>query len=167
MGIKGSYFTRGCVFVDPSAFIKKENISPFLKSTSKKEVIQELLGFFIHHGEIEAENKDTLFSELLKRESKGSTGIGNQIAIPHCKTPLVNDLHVAIGISPSGIDFESIDRQKVKIFVLTLSSNAGSSRHLQFLAFIANLFKEATMREKVIGSKDIESLYKLLMAGKR
>lgn len=137
-------------------FIKKEHIILDIKSISKADIIEEMLMCFIQTGDIAADDKETLMTELLNREHKGSTGIGKHLAIPHCKTLLVNEIMACIGIKKEGADFDALDNQPVNIFILTLSPKTSSSSHIQFLAFISNIFQNEENRKVIreLNSKD-------------
>ena len=60
-------------------------------------------------------------SVLLERESLGSTGIGDGIAIPHGKLQLIPDMIVAFGRSSMGVDFHSLDRKPAHLFFLLVT----------------------------------------------
>ena len=74
-----------------------------LESSTKPEVLKELLHLLVANGQVKDEA--SVYDSLLERESLGSTGLENGIAVPHTKTAAVNDLQIAIGIAPDGIEF--------------------------------------------------------------
>ncbi len=83
----------------------------------------------------ETVNREALTAVLLEREKLGSTGIGDGIAIPHTRTPIIFDLPspvLTINFLENAIDFSSIDRKPVQIAFLMLSSS--SRAHLQLLS---------------------------------
>src|SRR3989449_11349911 len=63
----------------------------------------------------------TLYKMLRRRETLGSTGIGQGIAIPHCRSLVVNRLRVAFGRKLDGIDFKAIDDKPVHYFFLIVA----------------------------------------------
>ncbi len=130
----------------PRSFIKKEGIVLELKGESKKEIISEMLDVLIQNGDILSEDKNTLIGELLDREKKGSTAIGNHVAIPHCKTIVVDKIIVSIAFKKEGVDFDALDKKPVNIFILTLSPKKASSSHIDFLAFVSNVFQDKQSR---------------------
>ncbi|MFN8709043.1 MAG: PTS sugar transporter subunit IIA, partial [Planctomyces sp.] len=66
-------------------FVVREAIVPSLKSTTKEEVIREMVGSLRNQGAIRATEEDAVVAAILKREELGSTGIGNGVAVPHTK----------------------------------------------------------------------------------
>lgn len=153
--------------MDPNEYIKRENLCLRLKGHSKPEIIEELLDILIRSGEVRPESKSALLKELLKREKKASTGLQDEIAIPHAKTQYVENIMVAIGIHHAGIDFQSIDKKPSKIFVITLSPVSVYEAHLKFLTYICNLLKHKEYREKIYLSKNEETLFNLLRSKPR
>jgi len=123
-------------FVD---LIRPEVVKVPLVSTTKPEVIRELVEVLREAGKIS--DADLVYEALMKRESLGSTGLEQGIAVPHAKTPAVDSLTVALGISPRGVDFQSIDGEASKLFFLLLAAPDQSGPHIEALADIARITK--------------------------
>ena len=68
---------------------------------------------------------------VLSRARKGSTGFGHGVAVPHVKSPKVEKLLVAIGVSPEGIDFNALDKEPVYSLFLLLSPEDSPNDHLE------------------------------------
>ena len=92
-----------------------------------------------------------------------STGMKHGIAIPHGKTDSVSDLVACIGIADNPVDFDSLDQEPSRIFIMTLSPLDKTGPHLQFLAQISLLFKSAEKREELLGAASEQAVIKLLM----
>jgi len=99
-----------------SVLLRPERINLSLQSKKKKDVLRELTSL-IKKGE----ELDALCETLGKREELGSTGIGKGIAIPHCRSLLVDKLEAACGYSEKGIDFDSLDGKPVHLFFLIVA----------------------------------------------
>jgi len=108
-----------------------------LESKNKPDVLRELVQILKDAGEIE--DYDGALKAVQERESKLSTGLEDGIAVPHCKTAAVSSLKLAIGISPEGIDFDSVDGKPSKLFFLLLAAPNLSGPHVEALAEIAKL----------------------------
>ena len=67
----------------------------------------------------------------MKREELGSTGIGRGVAVPHTKHPSVDRLIGTVGVSQEGIDFQSLDGEKVHLFFLLVSPPDRPGDHLR------------------------------------
>lgn len=119
--------------------IRPEVIKVPLVSTTKPEVIRELVELLRDAGKIS--DMEQVYDALMKRESLGSTGLEQGIAVPHAKTTAVNSLTVALGISPKGIDFQAIDGDPSKLFFLLLAPPDQSGPHIEALADIARITK--------------------------
>jgi fructose-specific phosphotransferase system IIA component len=110
-----------------------------LESKNKPDVLRELVQILKDAGQID--DFDTILKAIQERESKGSTGLEEGFAVPHCKTPAVSTLKLAIGISHEGIDFDSFDSKPSKLFFLLVASPKFSGPHVEALAEIAKLAK--------------------------
>ena len=143
-------------------FINKDAICVDLKAKDKTDVLYKLVDILLKSREIKNSNRDELFNILYEREKLGSTGIANGAAIPHGKSDLVKSITIAIGISPNGVDFGSIDGQKTCIFALLIAPPSSEAPHLRALARIARLLKNKTFRHVLINAKSPEDVIRLI-----
>jgi mannitol/fructose-specific phosphotransferase system IIA component (Ntr-type) len=121
-----------------------------LAATCREEVLAELASLLsARHPEL---SPDRLLHLLLERESMGSTGIGDGIAIPHCKVPGIEIPLFAIGRSSEGIEFNAIDGQLVNLFFLVVAPEGDAGLHLKLLARISRLLKDAAVRSRIIAA---------------
>ena len=134
-----------------------------LKGKTKEEIITVLVDLLAWRGKLL--NRDMALNDVLEREKIMSTGMEHGIAIPHGKTDGVNDLAVAVGICKEGIDFESIDGEKSRIFILVVSPKKSSGPHVQFLAAIGTVLKDEQTREKLIDADSPEEVALLIRQG--
>jgi len=139
-------------------FLHKKAVSIELKSRDKKGVIRELVGLLIKTGEIKPKDKEPLVKILLDREMLGSTGIGLGIGIPHGKFSSVKNLIGAVGISKSGVNFDSLDGEPVYIFFLLIAAQESAGPHLKALARISRLLKDKYFREMLKNAKTEKDL---------
>ncbi len=138
-------------------FLKMKNIFPELNGKTKDEILHELVHNLFLNGEIA--DFDDILNSIKAREAVMSTGLTDGIAIPHAKTNSVKQLVVAMGISREGVDFESLDGKKSKIFFMLLSPDNVSSSHLQMLSNITSIFCDEQNRETLIECKTQPELY--------
>jgi len=139
--------------------LTKENIFLDLKAVTKTEVIEEIIDRLVAVGRIK--NKEAAIKAVFERENKMSTGMEHGIAIPHGKTDAVDQLAVAIARKISGIDFDSMDKKPSTIFVMTVSPESQSGPHLQFLAEVSKLLKEAESRKQILEAKSPQDVIKI------
>jgi mannitol/fructose-specific phosphotransferase system IIA component (Ntr-type) len=131
-----------------------------LPGTDKDEVIRALLDLICKSGKIK--DPELALDDVLAHETGMSTGMEQGIAIPHAKSDAVDQLVACVGVSKRKIDFESLDRKPAQIFVMTLSPRDGTGPHVQFLAEISRLLKEAKFRKKILKAKTDEELLEIL-----
>ena len=100
--------------------LKKEHIIKELNSCDKKNVLDELSSFLEDEGEITS--KENLLTALIEREKLGSTGIGENVAIPHAKISEIDKIITVFGRSKYGVEFESLDLKLHKSTFKSISS---------------------------------------------
>lgn len=140
--------------------ITKEALSLSLNARDKNGIIEELVDLLDHSGRI-ADRKAVLKC-VLEREKKMSTGMHNGLAIPHGKTDTVEGLVASVGLIPEGVDFQCMDQQPAKIFILTVSPANRAGPHIQFLAEISRLLNRADVRKRIVEADSLDELHALL-----
>ena len=124
-----------------------------LKSRTKREVMAELADLLVADHAVAAENRDAILTALQEREAKMSTGMQLGVAIPHAKTSAVSGLVTAVALCPEGVDFESLDGQPSRIFVVTVSPPTDVGTHIRFLADISRQLSSEHVRAKLLEAK--------------
>ncbi|HEX8211103.1 MAG TPA: PTS sugar transporter subunit IIA [Longimicrobium sp.] len=120
-------------------FFNEDAIQLDLKGESKDEILKELIALL----KVDEKSQGILFKMLKRRENLGSTGIGKGIAIPHCRSLVVNRLRVAFGRKTSGVDFKAIDEQPARYFFMIVAPPLEvSNQYLPVLGKIAQFSKE-------------------------
>ncbi|MDR2601008.1 MAG: PTS sugar transporter subunit IIA [Spirochaetaceae bacterium] len=142
------------------ALLTKETVALHLKGTTKDAIINELLDLLVCAGKIS--DRASAYNSVIERENKMSTGMKHGIAIPHGKTGTITDLIACIGVSDNPVDFDSLDGEACRIFIMTLSPLEKTGPHLQFLAEISLLFKSAEKRAEILKAGDAEEILKIL-----
>ncbi len=135
-------------------------ISLDLRGASKDEIISELVGILYAAGKLA--DRELAVSDVLHREATMSTGMQHGVALPHAKTDAVKSLCVAVGIKKGGIDFDSIDGEPSRLFILIISPKKTSGPHVQFLAAVGAVLKDESTREKIIGTQTYPEVVRLL-----
>jgi mannitol/fructose-specific phosphotransferase system IIA component (Ntr-type) len=127
-------------------FFTPEAVSLNLASENKDDLLKELVSLMRLDEKAEA----ILFKTLKRRENLGSTGIGKGIAIPHCRSLVVNRLRLAYGRKPQGIDFKAIDGAPVYNFFLIVAPPLEvSNQYLPVLGKIAQFAKDPEVPERL------------------
>ena len=131
-----------------------------LDSTSKREVLAELIGQLDEAGKLN--NKAGFTKAILAREAQSTTGIGDGIAIPHAKSAAVKVPAIAFGRSAAGIDYESLDGQPAHLFFMIAASDGANNDHLEALSRLATFLMDSNFREKVLGATSKEELLRVV-----
>ena len=127
-------------------FLAEDAIQLDLKGESKDEILKELIALL----GVDEKSQGILFKMLKRRENLGSTGIGKSIAIPHCRSLVVNRLRLAFGRKPGGVDFKAIDDQPVNYFFLIVAPPLEvSNQYLPVLGRIAQFAKEPDVADRL------------------
>ncbi len=127
-------------------FFSLEAVQLDLQGSTKDDILKELIGLL----KLDEKSEGMLFKMLKRRENLGSTGIGRGIAIPHCRSLVVNKLRVAFGRKPAGVDFKAMDDKPVHfLFLIVAPPLEVSNQYLPVLGKIAQFGKEADVPDKL------------------
>lgn len=146
-------------FVD---FVHVDAIRASLDSDDKETVIRELVTALAGAGKISADEVDSIVTAIMKREELGSTGIGRGVAVPHTKHPSVEKLVGTVGVSHGGVDFDSLDGEKVQLFFLLISPPDRPGDHLRALENISRQLRNDTFCKFLKQSKTAGDILQLL-----
>ena len=124
---------------------------------SKKRCLETIANFVAH--EAYGVTAEDVFMRLIQRERLGSTGIGNGIAIPHCRIPNLTQVVGALVSLDQAIDFEAIDDQPVDLIFVLLVPEESFSEHLETLATLAGLFHQDAFCTALRSANSDEQLY--------
>lgn len=141
-----------------SDLLSSKAVSADLKSTTKADVIAELVDLLISAGSVEKKHRKKVLEILMAREALGSTAIGQGIAIPHGKYASIKKLVGCLGVSKQGINFDSLDGEPAYIFFLLVAPVDSAGPHLKALARISRLLKDKYIREILKTAKDDKSI---------
>ncbi len=140
-----------------SEIVKLECCEVSLKSSSKEETLRAVAKTCTMY-ELLKGKENEIFEALQEREKQGSTGFGNGIAIPHCQIEGLESFIISIAISRKGVDFDSIDKKKVKVIV-TIIGPPDRKGHLQLLAKISKILRDKETLNLLVNSQTKNALY--------
>ncbi len=144
-------------------FLSKKAVSADIKAAKKEDVIRELVDTLVAGEEIDKKYRSKLIEQLMAREELGSTAIGQGVGIPHTKSECVNKLIASFGLSQNGVDFDSLDGEKVYVFFLLIAPIDSAGPHLKALARISRLLKDKYFRDSLRECKDEKSILKIII----
>ena len=142
--------------------IEEDIIKIPLEAKTKPDVIKELVDVLKKAGKIE--DAESVFRAVMLRENMGSTGLEKGIAVPHAKTHKVNNLVLAIGISPEGVDFDSLDGEPSKLFFLLIATPQQAGPHIEALSEIARLTRSSNFCKLLLNAKTPKEIVEIFSA---
>ncbi|HCG73623.1 MAG TPA: PTS fructose transporter subunit IIA, partial [Nitrospina sp.] len=107
--------------------LKKESVIADLVGKNKLEVIQEMTSCLKQNNIIK--DDQALFTTLMEREKLGSTGIGENVAIPHGKSDELTQIITVFARSLGGVDFESLDQKPVHFVCMVIAPAHSTGQH--------------------------------------
>ena len=140
--------------------LTKEAIDLNVKATNKKDVIEKAVELMQYNGNIN--NKEEYLKLVMKREEEGSTGVGEEIAIPHGKGESVSEPGLAAMVIPEGVDFDSLDGKPIKLLFLIAAPNSKDNLHLEVLSRLSALLMDEKFRKKLLNAKTKEEFLKII-----
>lgn len=141
-------------------FLDKRGIKVGMEAVEKEDAMKELVDVLA--GVKDLGDKKNILRALIERESLGSTGIGQGIAIPHGKTDRVKELVAVLGISRKGVNFDALDGDAVYIFFLLVAPKDTAGPHLKALAQISRLLRDSYFCELMKRCQTSDELYELI-----
>ncbi len=140
--------------------INKKLINVNLKSTEKKEVLEEMVLM------LEKENRVTdskkFLKDVLKREAEVTTGFGDGLAIPHAQSEYVKEPTLLFGKSKEGVEYDSLDGKKVNILFMIAIPKDQKGDHLKLLQILSRKFMDSNFKEELEKVKTNEEALSLI-----
>tara|TARA_B100000315_G_C14523623_1_gene562746 strand:+ start:162 stop:617 length:456 start_codon:yes stop_codon:yes gene_type:complete len=131
-----------------SDYLKEKFCLMELKSEDKAGSIKEIAEVLAKENKIQ--DKEAFIDDVLEREELGSTGIGNNVGIPHARTNAVKGFVIGFGRSIKGVEFKSLDGEKVNLVFLMGADPAELNLYLRILAELSKLLMDEAFRKALI-----------------
>lgn len=140
-------------------FFQEDEVDLDLDAEDKDSALHELIDLL----DLEDDAEHILYNLLMKRENLGSTGIGKGVAIPHCRSLVVDRLRVAYGRKADGLAFDAVDDKPVRHFFLIVAPPVEiSNQYLPVLGKIAQFCKNPDNLAKLDGAESVEGFMEIL-----
>ena len=133
-----------------------------LKERTKQSMIAELVQRLVDVGCVDAASTTSLIQMIMDREDMGSTALGNGIAMPHCRTSLIERFVGVLAIDAKGVDFGALDRQPVHLVFLLLGPLEQREQHFDILGRISSLRQDKTIRTQLRGCRSTGDVLAIL-----
>lgn len=143
-----------------SDLLNESRVNTSLLATSKEDALTAL-------ADLLATCHDTpdpkrIVRVLRDRENLASTGVGDEVAIPHGRLPGITRVVAALALSPTGVDFDSIDGRPVKIFVAILAPERCPGDQLRALARVSKLLRDRRVRGRLIEASTVAEVMSVI-----
>jgi mannitol/fructose-specific phosphotransferase system IIA component (Ntr-type) len=142
--------------------LDESSVKVGLESLDKEECIEEMVEVLVRAGRVADRAK--VIEAVRRRESEGSTGIGNGVAVPHGKCAGLSGTVLAVGVSRGGIEFDAVDDRPVNVVFLIAASATEPGRHLQMLAEVVRLIRVPGLCDKLTAATTPKMVLDLLDA---
>lgn len=131
-----------------------------LKAKDRDESIKQLLQILDKNNMLG--DFDQAYQAVLEREKLMTTGVGNNVAIPHCKSNSCPNFAVVLGVQPQGVDFMSVDKKKAKIIFLLVGPENNPGMHIKLLSRISRLMSNEELRQHLLNCKNPKEILRAI-----
>lgn len=144
-----------------SGYLTEQTVKVRLDAGGKEAVIREMAGLLARTGKVV--DVEELVATALRREAQGTTGLGEEIAIPHAKTDAVSAPVVGFARSAEGVEWGSLDGTKARlVFMIAVPEAAAGDEHLRILALLSRKLMDAGFRERLSAAEDASAVLGVL-----
>ena len=137
-----------------SELIQEDLIQTGLEAVDKWEAIEVLTDVLIAAHEIRLTDRGEVLQALTVRERSLSTGLEHGLAVPHGAVECVSEIIACLGVSRTGVPFESMDGQPAHLIVLLVIPKGSFQQHVRTLAAIARLASNPELRRRIIAAEN-------------
>lgn len=138
---------------DVSGRLTEQTVKVPLNAVGKEAAIREVAGLLVRTGKVV--DVEELVATALRREELGTTGLGEEIAIPHAKTDAVSAPVVGFARSAKGVEWDSLDGTKARpVFMIAIPEAAAGDEHLRILALLSRKLTDAGFRKRLLAAGD-------------
>ncbi len=130
------------------------------KPAGKEAILREIAHLAMQHPILKNHDEELIYARLKAREQQGSTGFGNEIAIPHCMIDDIDDFVIGFVTVADGVDFESLDDQKVKLIAYIIAPSGKRNEHIRILSALSSVFRMKHAVNEMIGATSAQELVK-------
>lgn len=130
-----------------------------IKGNTKEEVVRALADLATGSPLLKDLSSETIYEQLMERESQGSTGFGNEIAIPHARIEGMEEFLLYIAVSKRGVEFDAMDKKRVKVFFVILGPAEQVNEHLKILASVSRMLGHTNLKKELLGANTRTVVY--------
>ena len=143
-----------------SDLVTPERVKLPLAGRTKDEVLRELVDVVVPDQDQSV--RDAIVESLNEREALLSTGVGDGVAIPHARTPLLDRLLIGVGVAHDPVEFDALDGHPVELVFLLLGPESAGAAHLKALGRISRLLRREHFRDALREAPDAGALHQAI-----
>lgn len=140
--------------------LSEESIELNVEAKDKNDIIDKMTRLMLKTGRIN--NLEKYKKLVLKREEEGSTGVGEEIAIPHGKGECVTEPGLVAMVVPNGVAYDALDGKPVKLLFMIAAPNTSDNVHLDVLSRLSTMLMDSDFKNKLISAKSKEEFLKII-----
>ena len=140
--------------------LSEESIELNVEAKDKNDIIDKMTRLMLKTGRIN--NLEKYKKLVLKREEEGSTGVGEEIAIPHGKGECVTEPGLVAMVVPNGVDYNALDGKPVKLLFMIAAPNTSDNLHLDVLSRLSTILMDSNFKNKLISAKSKDEFLKII-----
>ena len=145
--------------------LRKESIQLHGKATNKSNAIDQMVDLMAKSGKLT--DVENYRKGVYDRESEGTTGIGEGIAIPHCKSQAVREPGLAAMVVPDGVEYDSLDGEPVNLIFLIAAPDTKDNVHLDVLSRLSVLLMDEKFTKNLRAARSVDEFLAVIDAAER
>jgi len=130
--------------------LREECFGIGISISNKKQALQEIARYAKKCPYLSKVDEKDIVAALEDREKIISTGLGNGIAIPHCRLENVENFVIGFITVPDGVDFDAIDGKKVKLIIFIIAPSRETNEHIRILSLLAQALRKPGVVESIL-----------------
>lgn len=130
------------------------------QAADKKDALDKMVDLMAASGKIN--DVETYRKGVYAREEESTTGIGDGIAIPHCKSDAVSKPGLAAMVAPDGVEFDALDGQPANLFFLIAAPNTEDNVHLDVLSKLSMLLMDENFTNSLKNAKTVDEFLSVI-----
>lgn len=150
-------------FLEIHDLLTPETVRVGLPGSSKEEVLENVIQLL--DGLPTVRDLDAVREAIFDRENMMSTGVGKGLALPHAKTPAVDESVAAFAVTQEPIDFGSIDHAPVRLIFVLVGTETAKSEHIKILSRVSRLMNREPIRERLLNVDRPEDVLAVFESG--
>ncbi len=148
--------------LDLSYILSEDNIWYNISVKNKNELFEKMSEFISDR--INNVHKEMILNGLMEREKLESTGVVNRVGLPHCYIDNIGTVKLFIAILKDSIDFDSLDKDRVKGVFFIISYKEAGEEYLRILSSIAYILKQDRIRSNILAAKTPKEIIDIMIS---